>query len=305
MNKKPKVAHENHERAEAQSNQNKTGTKKIDKFLRWFSLENNIVIAILVIIGSIIWFSFFKNLIQYLEPWLYLVVLFVATYVISTFFSKAVKDGEGKKRKLVKWLPILLVFIFHFLPVLDRANFNSEGEILNWINIENGTIYHRSSNEIHEDINGDYFFDPVTGDTCRRATNHWRMVYKKKNYTPKSVYITKYDTLFNEIYSSQNADREGVLYTDVYGYDLNKLENPEVIIINLRTGNENSVVIGHVNTCVKIYASCRNPVARYRYKDKVTKNLELSIPLTFKGAATKAQVLVLEKKGVRQVLAQK
>jgi len=299
MNKKPKVAHEG-----VQSNKNKTDTKKMDKFLKWFNLKYNIVIAILVIIGSIIWFSFFKNLIQYMHPWLYLVMLFIATYVVSTFFSKAVKDGEEKKRKLVKWLPILLVFVFHFLPSLDRANFSPEGNTLNWINIENGTTYHRFANEIHEDAKGEYFFDPQTGDTCRKNTDHWIQVYKKKNYIPKSVYVTEYDTLFNETYSSQNADREGVLYTNVYGYDLNKLENPEVVIINLKTGDENSVVIGHVNTCVKIYASYRQSEARYRYKDKIVKNLELSIPLTFKGSATKAQVLVLEKKRVRQVLAQ-
>ncbi|MFP4514528.1 MAG: hypothetical protein ACLFNO_00805 [Parcubacteria group bacterium] len=302
MSKRPKLAHEVGKTTETESK--KTSKKeKLIKFFQWPGFKNNVVIAILVIIGTIIWFYTFQNLIQYMAPWLYLVVLFVATFVVSTFFSRIFNDHEQKKRKLVKWLPILLVFVFHFLPSLDRANFNPNGDVLNWINIENGEIFHRPSNEIHEDNKGEYFFDPITGDTCRKATDHWLEVYREKNPASMSVYVTEYDTLINEIYSSHDANSEGILRTNVYGYDLNKLESPEIVIINLKSkGAQNSVVIGHVNTCVDIYASYRQPEARYKYKDKVVKNLDLSIPLTFKGPATKAQVLVLEKTMVKQTL---
>jgi|GEM_PF-2612695 hypothetical protein len=306
---KPRPAHEVVGEEPIQENngsskEENNGPSKTVKFFKSIPFKNNVVIAVLVIIGTIIWFYFFQNLIQYLHPWVYLVVLFVATFVVSTFFSKIFKDCEEKKRKLVKWLPILLVFIFHFLPALDRANFDTEGEVLNWINIENGEMFHRPSNDIHEDTKGKYFFDPLTGDTCRKATDHWKEVYRERSHTPVSVYVTKYDTLINEVYSSRDANSQGVLRTNVYGYDLNKLRNPEIVIINLKEGGANSVVIGHVNTCVDIYASYRNPEARYRYKDRVVKNLDLSIPLTFKGPATKARVLVLKETRVRQSLAQ-
>lgn len=298
MKRKPKVAHEG-----AQSNQENTDTKKFAKFLKWFNLKNDIVVAILVIIGSIVWFYLFKNLIQYLSPWLYLVVLFIATYVVSTFFSKAVKDGEEKKRKLVKWLPILLVFIFHFLPSLDKANYNPEGNTLNWINIENGRTYHRFANEIHKDAKGEYFFDPKTGDTCRRATNYWRLLYKKKNHTARRVYTTEYDTLVDKVYSVNDA-KKGYIYTQVYGYDVNSLSNPVIVVINLQGKDDSSVVIAYVDGDKKIYASYRNPVAKYRYTKKICKNIDLSVPIAIKGDS-RARVLLLDEKRVRQSLAQK
>lgn len=264
-----------------------------------------IALAVYSVIATFFWVSFFENqLVQYVPTWVYIASLFVSTFILFTFLSKAF--AEDDQRRAVKWTPIVLILILQFLPLIDMAKFDKSGETLQWINIENGTNYHRPVNEIHEDNKGEYFFDPINGDTCRKATDHWKQVEKRKNPVSKSVHITTYDTLINEVYSSHDADKEGVLYTNVYGYDLNKLNNPEIVITNLRTGGKNSVVIGHVNTCVDIYASYRQPEARYKYKDQVTEKLNLSIPLTFKGKSEiKVQVLVLETQRVRQSLAQK
>jgi hypothetical protein len=282
----------------------KKDDKKFEKFQNYLKKFDNYIIAVAVLVASFIWFSVFKGLVQYMPVWAYLPLLFISTLVVSSFFSKIPSESQDRKRRLIKWLPILLVFVFHFLPALDMAKVSNSGEKLEWINIENGKNYHRPANKVHEDGKGEYFFDPITGDTCRKATNYWREVYRERSHTPVSVYVTKYDTLINEVYSSRDANSQGVLRTNVYGYDLNKMRNPEIVITNLKDGDESSVVIGHVNTCVDIYASYRNPEARYRYKTQVVKNLDLSIPLTFKGSATKARVLVLEETRVRQNLAQ-
>jgi hypothetical protein len=298
MDKKPKLA----EQTGDQSSK-KIGTKEVSRLPKWLTLDNNWIIAGLVIIGSVLWFLLFRNLIQYLPSWAHLIVLFVSTYVVSSFFSKAVKDGDEKKRKLVKWLPILLVFVFTFLPSLDRANYDPNEEVLNWINIKNGRRYHRPANEIHEDDKGMYFFDPKTGDTCRKATDHWIQVYKDKNYTPRSIYTTEYDTLVDKVYSVNDANRKGYIRTHVYGYDINNVENPVFVIINLRGEDERSVVTAKVDGEQKIYASYRHPVAKYRYAKKVCKNEDLSIPIDIKGDS-KARVLLLNEKRVRQGLAQ-
>ncbi len=140
-----------------------------------------------------------------------------------------------------------MVFVFSFLPSLDRANYNPDGQVLNWINIENGMTYHRPVNEIHEDDKGMYFFDPKTGDTCRKATDHWVQVYKDRNYIPRSVYTTEYDTLVDKVYSVKDANRKGYIRTHVYGYDINNVENPVFVIINLRGEDERSVVTAKVD----------------------------------------------------------
>jgi hypothetical protein len=94
---RPKVAEKTTKGTGAQS-------KGFNKFLKWFNLDNNLVIAFLVIIGTIIWFLLFQGLIQYLHPWVYIAVLFISTYIVSTFCSKVFKDSEEKKKKLTKWL---------------------------------------------------------------------------------------------------------------------------------------------------------------------------------------------------------
>ena len=311
MSRKVKIAHkkntENVSVKKESTNQkfrnNGPGSKWDKSQIKDFFLHP-ISLAVISAGLTLLWVYIFENmLVQYVPSWLYILSLLVATFIVATLFSNAFSQDD--QRKAVKRTPFVVIIIIQFLPLIDMAKFDEAGTTLEWINIENGATYHRPANKTNKDSKGEYFFDPRSGDTCRRATDHWLEVYEEKNYTPRRVYVITYDTLINEVYSARDADKDGVLRTNVYGYDLNKLENPEVVIINLKTGDENSVVIGHVNTCKYIYASYRQPEARYKYKDRVTKNLETSIPLTFKGHySTKAQVLVLDKKRVRQSLAQ-
>lgn len=306
--KKGKKMKKNPEKAEG--GVNKKGTKKniFTRIIKWWSGPDSfwtyLIITGLVIVSSLIWFNIFEGLIQYLPPWAHLISLFVSTYIISSFFSKVVGDNEEKKRKLIKWVPILLVFIFNFLPSLDQAKVDSNGETLQWINIENGMIYHRSNNEIHEDRKGEFFFDPINnGDTCRKATEHWRGVYRKNNPVSKSVYVITYDTVVDKIYTKEDLNKDGYIRTHVYGYDINALENPEIVIINLKGKDDSSVVIARVKKSKKIYASYRNPVARYKYVEKMCTDVAASVAIDINGDS-RARVLLLNKKRVRQGLAQ-
>lgn len=296
MYKKSKIAEAPQE---DQPNKKKTDTS-FSKVFKAENFNNVLVIAVLVIIGTIIWFAVFdKILVQYLPAWAYLIVLFVSTFIVSTFFSKAVKDDKEKQRKLVKWMPILLVFIFNFLPSLDRANFSPEGEVLNWINIENGMIFHRPSNEIHQDSKGEYFFDPITGDTCRKATEHWREIHDEKSHNDFSTptYITEYDTLVDKVYSVEDLNEDHYINTHVYGYDINALQNPIIVVINIKGEDDSSVVIARVKKDKKIYASYRNPVVKYKYTKELTTDVDASVAIDIKGDS-KARVLLLNKKRV-------
>jgi hypothetical protein len=305
----PKKAEDGKKIKEQESKVSKNEESFFIKLMNWWNNPENsffvsLIILGLVIVGSWIWFGFFKGLIQYLPSWAHLIVLFVSTYVVFSSFSKVVKDSEKKKRKLIKWLPILLVFIFYFLPSLDLAKVDPNGKTLEWINIKNGTTYHRPVYEIHEDSMGKYFFDPRTGDTCRRATDYWKQVQKRNKPISKSVYITTYDTLVDKVYTVKDLNKDGYIRTHVYGYDINDLDNPEIIVINLKGKDDRSVIIARVKKTKKIYASYRNPIARYKYTDKICQDVDGSVVIDIIGDS-KARILLLNQKRVKQSLAQK
>ena len=277
----------------------KKDDKKFEKFQNYLKKFDNYIIAVAVLVASFIWFSVFKGLVQYMPVWAYLPLLFISTLVVSSFFSKIPSESQDRKRRLIKWLPILLVFVFHFLPALDMAKVSNSGEKLEWINIENGKNYHRPANKVHEDGKGKYFFDPITGDTCRKATDRWNQE-KIKKPQPKYSYTNVYDTIVDKIYTSADINRKGYISTHVYGYDINQLENPEVVVINLTGKDDNSVILAYVEKDV-IYASYRNPVARYRYTKTLCKNVGVSVPIEIKGDS-KARVLLLDKKRVKKLV---
>ena len=259
------------------------------------------IIPVIVIIGTIIWVSMFSSLIQYMPAWMYWVALFISTFLLSSVFSKIPSDSKTRIKRAIRWLPIVYIFIFVFMPSLDQARFDSRGKELQWINIETGDIFHRAKSKVYEDNKGEYFFDPITGDTCRRATDHWEGVYESKKPNTKVVYHAVYDTVVDKTYSIQDINKDGYIKTHVYGYDINSLKNPEIVVINY--SNDESVVIARVKKDKKIYASYRNPVASHRYS-KLCQDVDASVAIAIKGNA-KARVLLLDKKRVRQVLAQK
>ncbi|HKK54416.1 MAG TPA: hypothetical protein VJ926_02775 [Patescibacteria group bacterium] len=251
-------------------------------------------------------------LVKYLMTYVYetegirITAIILITFITATIAARAFKDSMVKK--IIYAVSVLAVIFVFLLPEkLSSAFYDEEGTPLMWINTQNGSTYERAAYDVKVDELGDFFIDPQTGDTCRRATNHWVQVYKDKNYTPssvhESVYVTEYDTLIDKVYSVKDANSKGFIRTHVYGYDINNVENPVIVIINLKGKDERSVVTAKVDGDQKIYASYKYPVVKHRYSEKICKNLDLSIPIDIKGDS-KARVLLLNEKRVRQVLAQ-
>jgi len=176
-----------------------SGSGKMLSKIKKIDFKNIFVVGAITVIATLIWLYFFESLIHFLPNWIYLGVLFLSTFIVFTFFSKIFEDEDEKKRKVVKWTPILVVFVIVFLPSLDKANFNEEGKILNWVNIENGKRYHRPASEVYEDSKGRYFFDPKTGDTCRLATERWLKTVKQKKGVNVVTYVSVYETIVDKI----------------------------------------------------------------------------------------------------------
>jgi hypothetical protein len=148
--------------------------------------------------------------------WAKLLITAISILFIFLILGASFK-GENRVARMVIFLAIFILFHVFVVSRFNLRNFDENSKSLRWINTVSRRIYRKSISAIFEDRWGEYFLDPQTGDTCRRATKEDLFpVYEEEKIEYESVC----DTLFNKTFSKKGEYSSGILWCDIKRGDI-------------------------------------------------------------------------------------